>query len=224
MRVISSPRIERVEVSLEFPEYTRRPAETLEELTLTVPEGTRIKWKLALDRAVKSAEFRPVEGAPVALAVSPNGRSVTMAQVASSSRAYSFGWVGKERGFAFSSPRHYLQVAPDRAPGVELTSPRGLPYATLERRLDFAFRGRDDHGIGAGDRIDLRAVADALGMTTLLDEESAVLAVSAPAADRRSALRGRVAPDFTLPDLDGNLHSLEEFKDRKRLLIAFASW
>lgn len=91
-------------------------------------------------------------------------------------------------------------------------------------RGDVCVPVRDVAGIGSDDRIDLGAVADVLGMSSLLDEDVGVLAVSAPAAQRRAALKGRVAPDFTLPDLDGNLHSLEEFKDRKRLLIAFASW
>jgi hypothetical protein len=82
------------------------------------------------------------------LEISPDGRSVTMQQVAAESRAYSFGWVDKEHGFSFSSPRHYLQVSPDRAPSIDLTSPAGNLFATLERDLDFAFRARDDHGIG----------------------------------------------------------------------------
>ena len=94
------------------------------------------------------AEFRPTEGEAQALDISADGRSVTMQQVAAGSRSYSFGWVDKEHGFTFSSPRHYLQVAPDRAPSVDLTSPAGNLFATLQRKLDFAFRGRDDHGIG----------------------------------------------------------------------------
>ena len=148
VRVISAPRIERAEVTLEFPDYTQRQRETVEALTLTVPEGTTIEWKLSLDRAVEVAEFRPAEGEAQPLEVSADGRSVTMRQAAAESRAYSFGWVDREHGFAFSSPRHYLQVAPDRAPSVDLTSPDGNLYATLNRQLDFAFRGRDDHGIG----------------------------------------------------------------------------
>jgi hypothetical protein len=148
VRVISAPRIERAEVTLEFPEYTQRPTETVEALTLTVPEGTTIKWKLSLDRSVDEAEFRPAEGEAQPLDIGADGRSVTMQQVAAGSRSYSFGWVDKEHGFTFSSPRHYLQVAPDRAPSVDLTSPAGNLFATLERNLDFAFRGRDDHGIG----------------------------------------------------------------------------
>ena len=148
VRVISAPRIERAEVSLEFPEYTRRPVETVDALTITVPEGTTVKWKLTLNCPVSKAEFRPADGKALPLKISPDGRSVTMQQVAAESRAYSFGWVDKEHGFAFSSPRHYLQVAPDRAPSVDLTSPAGNLFATLERNLDFAFRARDDHGIG----------------------------------------------------------------------------
>ena len=148
VRVVSAPRIERAEVTLEFPEYTQRPVETVEALTLTVPEGTTIKWKLSLDRSVDEAEFRPAEGETQALDISADGRSVTMQQVAAGSRSYSFGWVDKEHGFTFSSPRHYLQVAPDRAPSVDFTSPSGNLFATLQRTLDFAFRGRDDHGIG----------------------------------------------------------------------------
>ena len=148
VRVVSAPRIERAEVTLEFPEYTQRPTETVDALTLTVPEGTTIKWKLSLDRPVDEAEFRPAEGEAQALDISADGRSITMQQLAAGSRSYSFGWVDKEHGFTFSSPRHYLQVAPDRAPSVDLTSPAENLFATLQRNLDFAFRCRDDHGIG----------------------------------------------------------------------------
>jgi len=148
VRVISAPQIELAEVSLEFPEYTQRPAETVDALTITVPEGTTVTWKLTLDSPVSKAEFRPTDGKALPLEISPDGRSVTVRQVAAESRAYSFGWADKEHGFAFSSPRHYLQVSPDRAPSVDLTSPARNLFATLERNLDFAFRARDDHGIG----------------------------------------------------------------------------
>lgn len=148
VRVISAPRIERAEVRIEFPTYTQRPTETVEALTVTVPEGTRMHWKLTLDRAVSNAEFRPAGEAAMPMGISADGRTVTMQQVATESRAYSFGWVGKSHGFAFDSPRHYVQVAPDRRPHVELTSPSSNLYATLQRKLNLAFRARDDHGIG----------------------------------------------------------------------------
>jgi hypothetical protein len=91
-------------------------------------------------------------------------------------------------------------------------------------RGDVCVPVRDDAGVRVEGGTDLGAVADLLGMATLVDEAGQAMAISAPAADRKAALKGRLAPDFSLPDLDGTLHSLEQYKDRKRLLIAFASW
>lgn len=91
-------------------------------------------------------------------------------------------------------------------------------------RGDLCVPVRDPAEINTDGRIDLNAVAAMLGMSTLVDEDAGLLAVSAPAGDRRAALKGREAPNFVLPDLDGHPHSIEQFKDRKRLLIAFASW
>jgi len=91
-------------------------------------------------------------------------------------------------------------------------------------RGDVCVPVRDDAGVRIDDGVDLGAVAGLLGMATLVDEAGRAMAISAPAAARKAALKGRVAPDFSLPDLDGALHTLEQYKDRKRLLIAFASW
>lgn len=148
VEVISAPRIKQAELNLEYPAYTKRPAETVEALTVTVPEGTNIQWKLSLDRAVNQATYTPAGGEAKPLEISEDGLTVTISKPATESRAYSFSWVEKEHGFSFTSPNHYLQVAPDQQPIVELTSPKKNLYATLGRKVDFAFRGRDDHGIG----------------------------------------------------------------------------
>ena len=147
VRVIGSPRIDRAQVRLDYPAYTQRPSESVEALTLSVPEGTELHWTLTLDRPVSAAQFLPVEAAAVPMEVGADGRTLRLRQRASESRAYGFGWTDAEYGFRFQSPRHYLQVAPDRAPSAELSSPDGLQYATLARAIDFGFRARDDHGI-----------------------------------------------------------------------------
>ena len=146
--VISSPRIKQAKVNLEYPAYTKRPIETVESLTITVPEGTNIQWQLSLDSAVSKATYTPSGGEARVLDISEDGLTVTMREPATESRAYSFSWVEKVHGFSFTSSNHYLQVAPDQAPRVELTSPENNLYATLGRKLDLSFRGRDDHGIG----------------------------------------------------------------------------
>ena len=148
VEVIPAPNIERAELRLEFPEYTRRPVQQVGALTVTVPESTRIQWTLLLDRPVREATMALADEDPVALAISKDGLTVEAERMATESRAYGFSWVEREHGFVFTSPNNYLQVSPDRPPRVELTSPDRNLYATLGRKLDLVFRGRDDHGIG----------------------------------------------------------------------------
>ena len=53
-------------------------------------------------------------------------------------------------------------------------------------------------------------------------ERVAYLGVSAGARGRR--LASLEAPDFTLPDLDGRLHSLSDHRGAKVFLVAYGSW
>jgi len=83
---------------------------------------------------------------------------------------------------------------------------------------------RDRGALLAGDRLDLAAVAGALGRPVVVDAGAAVAAVALGSEQRRQALDGLVAPEFTLPDLAGRPHAFSEWSGRKRLLVAFASW
>ena len=44
------------------------------------------------------------------------------------------------------------------------------------------------------------------------------------ARDRAGALQALEAPDFTLPDPSGRMHSLSEHRGKKVLLVTWASW
>jgi hypothetical protein len=83
---------------------------------------------------------------------------------------------------------------------------------------------RDPSVLFVDDRLDLAAVAGALGRPMVLDTDARLAAVALPAEQRRDALDDLVAPSFTLPDLDGRLHQSGEWHGRKKLLVAFASW
>jgi len=148
VEVIHAPSITRADVTLNFPTYTQRPPETVNALTLTVPETTRVRWTLALDRPVSEAIMNLDGQDPMPMEISDDGLTVSVEQAALESRAYRFSWVDRDHGFSFSSLSNFLQVAPDREPRVELTAPANNLYATLGREVVFAFRGRDDHGIG----------------------------------------------------------------------------
>jgi hypothetical protein len=43
-------------------------------------------------------------------------------------------------------------------------------------------------------------------------------------SDQRQGLASLQAPNFTLPDLAGNLHSLSDFRGKKVFLVTWASW
>jgi len=113
--------------------------------------------------------------------------------------------------------------------GSVLVEPTDLPDAigwTLKPeglcQDDVCVPVRDRDALFAGERLDLAQVAAALDRPFLAAE--GVAAMGEPRATRRLATDGLQAPAFTLPDLRGELHSLEEWHGRKKVLVAFASW
>lgn len=91
-------------------------------------------------------------------------------------------------------------------------------------RGDVCVPVRDRDSLFVGDLLDVAAVATALHRPVVLDAKAGVIAIALPSEERRRALRERQAPTFTLPDLDGEPHSFDEWRGRKKLLFAFASW
>jgi len=83
---------------------------------------------------------------------------------------------------------------------------------------------RPGAALESADGMDLGAVAAALGRPLALDPAERAAYLGVGASDRARALAALEAPDFTLPDLDGRLHSLREHRGKKVLLVAYASW
>jgi hypothetical protein len=83
---------------------------------------------------------------------------------------------------------------------------------------------RAEPSLATADGIDLAALARLLGRPLAVDagERAAYLGIAA--RDRAAQLTTLQAPDFTLPDLAGHPHSLSDYRGRKVLLIAYASW
>ena len=83
---------------------------------------------------------------------------------------------------------------------------------------------RNMESIRVGDRLDVAAVAAAVGQPSVVDVEASIMAVALSAELRRRALDDLDAPPFTLPDLDDAPHSLSEWAGQKKLLVTFSSW
>ncbi len=73
-------------------------------------------------------------------------------------------------------------------------------------------------------RVDLAAFWRLLGAPVVADSTNAVWSLGRAAEERNDALAGLVAPDFTLPDLEGNLHTLSALRGKKVFLSTWASW
>lgn len=86
--------------------------------------------------------------------------------------------------------------------------------------------GRDSDWLdGDHRRLDVAAFAAHLGHTVAHDVEHAVWSFGPPVDRGVAGASGPVAcPDLRLPDLDGNLHALSDYRGRKVLLYCWASW
>ena len=71
-------------------------------------------------------------------------------------------------------------------------------------------------------RVDVAAFWASLGRPVV--EAGDVWALGAGAEQRNGALAGLMAPDFTLPDVDGVTHALSALRGKKVFLCTWASW
>jgi peroxiredoxin len=113
-----------------------------------------------------------------------------------------------------------LLLAPDdfkAVTGWEL-KPEGLC------RGDVCVPARSRLDLVADGALDLAVAADLLGRPAVVDAEAGVAALGTAAPEREAAMRSLDAPDFTLPDTEGNPVSLSDHAGRKRVLVAWASW
>ena len=110
-----------------------------------------------------------------------------------------------------------------------------IPAADVERELGltltpeglcgegFCIPVADASGLGAGG-FDVAALARVLDRPLAVDAVAGAAYLGAASGERRRALGSLHAPDFSLPDLAGRLHSLSEHLGKKVLLVAHASW
>jgi len=72
--------------------------------------------------------------------------------------------------------------------------------------------------------LNFNALSDLMGKPWAGDLAHRVWYFGAEAAERGNSLKSLQAPDFELPDLDGKLHRLSDYRGSKVFLLAWASW
>jgi hypothetical protein len=81
-----------------------------------------------------------------------------------------------------------------------------------------------DVDVVGGDGVDLGGFAALLARPLALDVDACVAYLGTAAVDRAMQLASLHAPDFSLPDLNGQQHTLSDYRGKKVLLVAYASW
>lgn len=75
-----------------------------------------------------------------------------------------------------------------------------------------------------GEQVNVSALWAMIGKPAVASEAGDVWFLGEAAEIRNDALQSLKAPDFTLPDFDGNLQSLSNYRRMRVLLLTWASW
>ncbi len=109
-----------------------------------------------------------------------------------------------------------------------------LPAAELERTLGWRLEPEglckggvclpNGDGLVAEAGVDLGVLCERISRPLVTDLDEKVIGIGVAVAERSASLATLEAPDFTLPDLAGKPHSLSDYRGKKVLLVAYASW
>jgi hypothetical protein len=83
---------------------------------------------------------------------------------------------------------------------------------------------RDAATMSNGEAIDVAEFVRVTGRNMVIDSSRNVVAMGEQASNRAASMATLDAPNFTLPDINGNLVSLSDFANRKKLILAWSSW
>lgn len=83
--------------------------------------------------------------------------------------------------------------------------------------------GQGDDFLRDGE-VNIAAFWRRMGRPALCSDSGKVWMLGNSAGDIGAALQSLQAPDFTLPDQQGNLHALSDFRGKKVFLASWASW
>jgi len=75
-----------------------------------------------------------------------------------------------------------------------------------------------------GDQVNVSQFWNLMGKPAVASSNADTWFLGESAATRNDSLLSLEAPNFTLPDLSGKLHSLTDFRRKRVLLITWASW
>ena len=147
--VVRPPLIVDGRVMLQYPDYTNMSDQEVHTLNVKAPEGTRLQWRLSLNKPVTAAEMRLEGGDTKTMTISNDGHEIKMDLTVTASQPYviAMHWSLEDKTYIDEGPKHYIQIVPDADPQVGLLSPTEDTKATLRKTIPISYGARDDYGL-----------------------------------------------------------------------------
>lgn len=160
--VFEYPKLERPDITLTFPDYTKQPPKRVEDTRrVSAVEGTKLDVELQLNKPVASAVLQPLPGKPDADNPEPPAPPEPLALTTDPSAA-----AARLTGFIPTATREYqlvltddagrtnqtkqtfrFEVLPNTPPDIKLTTPRGDARPSALEEMLFEGTAGDDFGV-----------------------------------------------------------------------------
>ncbi|HEX2746499.1 MAG TPA: hypothetical protein VHM91_00760 [Verrucomicrobiales bacterium] len=161
VRAFDYPKLERSDVTLTYPEYTKQPAKHIEDMRHTsAVEGTRIDLDLTLNKPVASAVLQPRKSKTakeenpalpaLKLEISPD-KAVAMLRgyTPAKSARYELVLTDADGRQSRQAAQFSFDVVPNKVPELKLATPKGDQKPSALQELIFSGTVWDDFGVVA---------------------------------------------------------------------------
>ena len=147
VNVVSPPEIIKQTLQVIPPKYTGLASYEANNLSSTVPLGSKLTWVVSMSLPVSESSLTGPEDLMIPGQIQEKGKSVKFVWVANRAGVYQMVAREKSMGTNFQGQIHKLNLREDIEPRVSLISPVSDIKATSQKKLELLVRASDDYGL-----------------------------------------------------------------------------
>ena len=145
--VVLPPEIIKQTLQVIPPKYTGLASYEANNLSSTVPLGSKLTWVVSMSLPVSESSLTGPEDLMIPGQIQEKGKSVKFVWVANRAGVYQMVAREKSMGTNFQGQTHKLNLREDIEPRVSLISPVSDIKATSQKKLELLVRASDDYGL-----------------------------------------------------------------------------
>jgi hypothetical protein len=150
---LDPPRVARIDLRYEYPEYTRMPPRQEDDGgDIYAPSGTRVTLSIHASKGTTAGTLALGSGEHVALQAAADGRFETTLPITADG-AYRVALTDGEGLRSAGDTEYFIHVLNDRPPDVRILRPAGDRQVTPLEEITIEARADDDYGVGAFDLV-----------------------------------------------------------------------